>query len=84
VRKAREEDLAGGKITQNEYDAIESLERAHIANFSLAHTSIGYLLAACIGLAVLIPLAGNPFGNRLVIAICTICRSTFTFSLRYG
>lgn len=30
VRKAREEDLREGKIDQDEYDAIESLERNHI------------------------------------------------------
>lgn len=30
VRKAREEDLREGKITQEEYDEIESLERNHI------------------------------------------------------
>lgn len=30
VRKAREEDLKEGKISRQEYDAIESLERNHI------------------------------------------------------
>jgi hypothetical protein len=30
VRKAREGDLREGKIDQEEYDAIESLERNHI------------------------------------------------------
>lgn len=30
VRKAREEDLREGKISQQEYDQIESLERNHI------------------------------------------------------
>lgn len=30
VRKAREEDLREGKIDQEEYDAVESLERNHI------------------------------------------------------
>lgn len=30
VRKAREEDLKDGKISQQDYDAIESLERNHI------------------------------------------------------
>jgi hypothetical protein len=30
VRKAREEDLREGKIDQQEYDAIESLERNHL------------------------------------------------------
>lgn len=30
VRKAREEDLKEGKISQQEYDAIESLEKNHI------------------------------------------------------
>ena len=30
VRKAREEDLREGKIDQEEYDTIESLERNHI------------------------------------------------------
>lgn len=30
VRKAREEDLRHGNISQDEYDAIESLERNHI------------------------------------------------------
>ncbi|BDD56917.1 hypothetical protein MAP00_002332 [Monascus purpureus] len=33
VRKAREEDLKEGKISQQEYDAIESLERNHIRYF---------------------------------------------------
>ncbi|KAF7166956.1 hypothetical protein CNMCM6106_002571 [Aspergillus hiratsukae] len=31
VRKAREEDLKEGKISRQEYDAIESLERNHIS-----------------------------------------------------
>ncbi|KAM0116179.1 hypothetical protein ACP6JC_007258 [Aspergillus fumigatus] len=57
VRKAREEDLKEGKITRQEYDAIESLERNHIrygsiadsesdayernSNISTAHSNIG-------------------------------------------
>jgi hypothetical protein len=41
VRKARDEDLKEGKITQEEYDAIESLEKNHISNISTAHSNIG-------------------------------------------
>lgn len=36
VRKARDEDLRENKIDQNEYDAIESLERNHIRYLGLA------------------------------------------------
>jgi len=35
VRKAREEDLKEGKISQQEYDAIESLEKNHIRHVSM-------------------------------------------------
>ncbi len=36
VRKAREEDLREGRMDQEEYDAVESLERNHISYVYMA------------------------------------------------
>lgn len=46
VRKARDEDLKEGRITQKEYDVIESLEKNHISNISTAHSNIGMRLSS--------------------------------------
>lgn len=56
VRKAREEDLKEGNISQARNDNIESMERNHISNISTAHSNIGYLLMLVINLSVLLPL----------------------------
>ncbi|KAK8227623.1 autophagy-related protein Atg22B2 [Phyllosticta capitalensis] len=64
VRKAREEDLREGKISQEEYDLIESLERNHISNISTAHSNIGYLFTLAINLSVLLPMQGNDYANN--------------------
>ncbi|KAF7587057.1 hypothetical protein BBP40_007814 [Aspergillus hancockii] len=69
VRKAREEDLREGKITMEEYDAIESLERNHISNVSTAHSNIGYLLTLALNLSVLLPLQGNNYSNNLALCL---------------
>ncbi|KAJ5467646.1 Major facilitator superfamily domaingeneral substrate transporter [Penicillium sp. IBT 31633x] len=69
VRKAREEDLREGKIDQEEYDAIESLERNHISNISTAHSNIGYLLTLVLNLSVLLPLQNNDFSNNLALCL---------------
>ncbi|KGO44206.1 Major facilitator superfamily domain, general substrate transporter [Penicillium expansum] len=69
VRKAREEDLREGKINQEEYDAIESLERNHISNISTAHSNIGYLLTLVLNLSVLLPLQNNTFSNNLALCL---------------
>ncbi|KXG46935.1 Major facilitator superfamily domain, general substrate transporter [Penicillium griseofulvum] len=69
VRKAREEDLREGKIDQEEYDAIESLERNHISNISTAHSNIGYLLTLVLNLSVLLPLQNNSFSNNLALCL---------------
>ncbi|KAF5858507.1 hypothetical protein ETB97_004303 [Aspergillus alliaceus] len=69
VRKAREEDLPEGKITLEEYDAIESLERNHISNVSTAHSNIGYLLTLALNLSVLLPLQGNNYSNNLALCL---------------
>ncbi|KAL2222840.1 hypothetical protein M432DRAFT_23916 [Thermoascus aurantiacus ATCC 26904] len=69
VRKAREEDLKEGKISQQEYDAIESLEKNHISNISTAHSNIGYLLTLVINLSVLLPLQNNNFSNNLALCL---------------
>ncbi|KAJ5287644.1 hypothetical protein N7478_003330 [Penicillium angulare] len=61
VRKARDE-LAEGKISQQEYDAIESLERNHISN-------IGYLLTLVLNLSVLLPMQNNEFANNLALCL---------------
>ncbi|KAM3073482.1 hypothetical protein ACMFMF_006688 [Clarireedia jacksonii] len=53
VRKAREEDLKDGKINQDEYDSIESMERNHISSISTAHSDIGYLLTLAINWLIL-------------------------------
>ncbi|CAP94354.1 hypothetical protein E8E15_004023 [Penicillium rubens] len=69
VRKAREEDLREGKIDQEEYDTIESLERNHISNISTAHSNIGYLLTLVLNLSVLLPLQDNSFSNNLALSL---------------
>ncbi|KAH8426916.1 uncharacterized protein LDX57_004639 [Aspergillus melleus] len=69
VRKAREEDLREGKISQEEYDAVESLERNHISNISTAHSNIGYFLTLLINLSVLIPLQNNNYSNNLALCL---------------
>jgi MFS-type transporter involved in bile tolerance (Atg22 family) len=69
VRKAREEDLRDSKITQAEYDKIESLERNHVSSVSTAHSNIGYLLTLVINLSVLLPLQGNSFENNLALCL---------------
>ncbi|PQE13869.1 Major facilitator superfamily domain general substrate transporter protein [Rutstroemia sp. NJR-2017a BBW] len=69
VRKAREEDLKDGKISQDEYDNIESMERNHISNISTAHSNIGYLLTLAISLSVLLPLQGDKFANNLALCL---------------
>ncbi|KAJ5208901.1 hypothetical protein N7449_003280 [Penicillium cf. viridicatum] len=69
VRKAREEDLREGKIDQEEYDTIESLERNHISNISTAHSNIGYLLTLVLNLSVLLPLQNNSFSNNLALCL---------------
>ncbi|GIC87084.1 uncharacterized protein Aud_003465 [Aspergillus udagawae] len=69
VRKAREEDLKEGKISRQEYDAIESLERNHISNISTAHSNIGYLLTLVLNLSVLLPLQNNSYSNNLALCL---------------
>ncbi|KNG87691.1 autophagy-related protein Atg22B2 [Aspergillus nomiae NRRL 13137] len=69
VRKAREEDLRENKITLEEYDAIESLERNHISNVSTAHSNIGYLFTLALNLSVLLPLQGNDYSNNLALCL---------------
>lgn len=64
VRKAREDDLSSGKITQDEYDMVESLEKNHISSISTAHSNIGYLFTLAINLSVLLPLQGNSYANN--------------------
>ena len=76
VRKAREEDLQEGKISQEEYETIESLERNHISNISTAHSNNGYLLTLAINLSVLLPLQNNPFSNNLALCLTNSCEST--------
>jgi hypothetical protein len=74
VRKAREEDLKDGKINQDEYDNIESMERNHISNISTAHSNIGYLLTLAISLSVLLPLQGDKFANNLALCLTNSCK----------
>ncbi|GAQ04298.1 hypothetical protein ALT_1619 [Aspergillus lentulus] len=69
VRKAREEDLKEGKISRQEYDAIESLERNHISNISTAHSNIGYLFTLVLNLSVLLPLQNNTYSNNLALCL---------------
>lgn len=74
VRKAREEDLAEGRITQEDYDKIESLERNHISSVSTAHSNIGYLLTLVINLSVLIPLQGNEYADNWALFLTNTCK----------
>lgn len=64
VRKAREEDLKTGKISEEEYERIESLEKNHISSISTAHSNIGYLFTLAINLSVLLPLQGHSYANN--------------------
>ncbi|KAJ5887997.1 hypothetical protein N7495_008038 [Penicillium taxi] len=68
VRKARDE-LSDRKISQKEYDAIESLERNHISNISTAHSNIGYLLTLVLNLSVLLPMQSNAYSNNLALCL---------------
>ncbi|KAJ5643929.1 uncharacterized protein N7484_006436 [Penicillium longicatenatum] len=68
VRKARDE-LGEGKINQQEYDAIESLERNHISNISTAHSNIGYFLTLVLNLSVLLPMQNNQYSNNLALCL---------------
>ncbi|KAJ5240205.1 Major facilitator superfamily domain general substrate transporter [Penicillium chermesinum] len=79
VRKAREE-LAEGKIDQEEYDAVESLERNHISNVSTAHSNIGYLLTLVLNLSVLLPMQNNQYSNNLALCLTNSCKDLDTFS----
>ncbi|OOO10218.1 Autophagy-related protein 22-like [Aspergillus oryzae] len=79
VRKAREEDLREDKITLDEYDAIESLEKNHISNVSTAHSNIGYLLTLALNLSVLLPLQGNNYSNNLALCLTNSCLWWFIF-----
>ena len=83
VRKAREEDLAEGKITQEEYDKIESLERNHISSISTAHSNIGYLLTLVINLSVLIPLEGNPYADNWALFLTNTCMYTSRLRMEF-
>lgn len=74
VRKAREEDFKDGKINQDEYDRIESMERNHISNISTAHSNIGYLFTLALSLSVLLPLKGHLFANNLALCITNSCK----------
>jgi MFS-type transporter involved in bile tolerance (Atg22 family) len=69
VRKAREEDLKEAKISRQEYDEIESLERNHISNISTAHSNIGYLFTLVLNLSVLLPLQNNTYSNNLALCL---------------
>ncbi|KAJ5601563.1 hypothetical protein N7510_011097 [Penicillium lagena] len=80
VRKAREEDLREGKIDQEEYDAIESLERNHISNISTAHSNIGYLLTLVLNLSVLLPLQSDQYSNNLALCLTNSCSSLHPFT----
>ncbi|KAJ5594855.1 uncharacterized protein N7459_001063 [Penicillium hispanicum] len=68
VRKARDE-LREGKIDQQEYDAIESLERNHISNISTAHSNIGYFLTLALNLSVLLPMQNDNYSNNLALCL---------------
>ncbi|KAF2147575.1 uncharacterized protein K452DRAFT_217809 [Aplosporella prunicola CBS 121167] len=71
VRKAREEDLKDGRISQDEYDAIESLERNHISNVSTAHSNVGYVMTLAVSLSVLLPMRGNSYANNWALFLST-------------
>ena len=73
VRKAREEDLKEGKISQEEYDAIESLEKNHLSSISTAHSNIGYVFTLVINLSVLLPLQGNSYANNWALFLTNTC-----------
>jgi hypothetical protein len=73
VRKAREEDLRDGNISQEEYERIESLEKNHISNISTAHSNWGYLFTLAINLSVLLPLQGDNYANNWALCLTNSC-----------
>lgn len=75
VRKARDEDLKEGRINQQEYDNIESLERNHISSISTAHSNIGYLVTLGINLPVLLSLRGKGYANNIALGLTNSCMS---------
>jgi len=74
VRKARDEDLKDGKINQETYDNIESLERNHISSISTAHSNIGYLVTLGINLPVLLSLRGKDYSNNIALGLTNTCK----------
>lgn len=77
VRKAREEGLHDGRISQEEYDRIESLERNHVSSISTAHSNIGYLCTLLINLSVLLPLEGNSYSNNWALLLTNFCKPSY-------
>lgn len=73
VQRARDEDLKEGKINQEEYDNIESLERNHISSISTSHSNIGYLVTLGINLPVLLSLRGQDYANNLALGLTNTC-----------
>lgn len=64
VRRARDVDLKEERITHEEYDTIESLERNHISNISTTHSNAGYLLTLGLSMSVLLPLRGQDYAKN--------------------
>ncbi|KZS89109.1 MFS general substrate transporter [Sistotremastrum niveocremeum HHB9708] len=61
--------LEDGKITPEEYEREESLEKNRISNISTMHSNIGYLFTLAINLSVLLPLAKNPRVDNYTILL---------------
>lgn len=68
VRKAREEDLREGKITQQEYDIIESMERNHIRSV-LHASSINRTIANCLPIISNVSTAHSNIGYLLTLVL---------------
>ncbi|KAF8204562.1 MFS general substrate transporter [Pholiota molesta] len=58
-----------GKITREEYEVEESLEKNRISNISTTHSNIGYIATLCLNLSVLLPLANNPKVNNYTLVL---------------
>ncbi|KAI0298886.1 MFS general substrate transporter [Russula brevipes] len=60
-----------GKISTNEYEQSESLEKSKISSASIAASSCGTCILLLLDLAILIPLQGNAKVNNYVILLST-------------
>ncbi|CAK5263395.1 unnamed protein product, partial [Mycena citricolor] len=57
------------KISKEEYEKEESLEKNLISNISTAHSNIGYIATLCLNLSILLPLSSNALVDNYTIVL---------------